>query len=210
MKNEINYVNGRKEGVAKSFFKNGELWKKVHYKEDKLHGVAEVYDRQGHLLRSVTYKNGREHGPYIKYFKSGNEKLRLHYAHGRPLPGLMRKNYKGELIPEPKIVLDKLGKVPGRQVLYRSTFALDEKVSKVVFYALPVDSVWEELSNFSKNNLKLPTVSGNPKKGRMDHFIEPGYFITVEVDIYAEFEIGQGRKAVQKKRVTYSMENPAP
>lgn len=204
IKNELTLKEGVKEGEAKSFYPSGELWKKVNYKNGKLHGLAEVYHRNGNLKRSVAYKEGKKHGYYTKYFKSGKERLQIEYYDDMPLPGLLRRNYRGEEIPEPTVAVKLNGKVNSNPDVYEVQFILSEKLKDTRFYGIPLDKSWREqllkgLSDFrilSKDNI-----------GFIRYQINPGYFLSNEHYVYAEFEVEKGLRAVIKQKVNYAFEN---
>ncbi len=207
VKSEVQVKDGVTNGVAKSYYPNGKLWKKAIYNNGHLDGRAEVYDREGRLIRTVEYEMGREHGLYTRYFKSGREKLQIEYHQGRPLPGLLRRDYRGEDLAEPEILLKKQGNIDPAQNLFRVIFELKEDSREVAFYGLPAGTSWEDLNQAELSQYRLPTLKGSPNKAYLDHQLDPGYFVTVELTIYAVFEIAKGRDAAVKKEITYSIEN---
>lgn len=57
---EILNVNGKKHGVEKLYFENGELASEIPYVEGKMHGVAKYYFEDGNLEEEILYENGIE------------------------------------------------------------------------------------------------------------------------------------------------------
>lgn len=203
VKNEITLKDGVKEGEAKSYYPSGELWKKVFYKNGALQGLAEVYDRKGNIKRAVNYKDGQKHGFYTEYFKSGKEKLQIEYFEDRPLPGLLRRDYTGQDIPEPSISIKQKGKVNTNPDVYEIEFIVDEKLKDVRFYGLKLDQKWETLSGPELNDHRLPSFEG---KAVLRFQIDPGYFLTNEHYVFIDFEVKKGLRAVVKQKVNYAIE----
>lgn len=73
---EENFENGLKNGVAKTYYKNGKLTEIFSYKNNKLHGNFKRYAINGVLIDDLNYINGQLNG-FAKYF---NIKGELIYA----------------------------------------------------------------------------------------------------------------------------------
>ena len=54
------YVNGKREGPAFSYYDNEQPKVLAYRKNDKLDGTAKEFNRRGELVRVVTYKDGEE------------------------------------------------------------------------------------------------------------------------------------------------------
>ena len=52
------YINGKKNGLAKSFFASGQIKILKNYLNDKLHGSYEVFNKKGELIDKLNYSNG--------------------------------------------------------------------------------------------------------------------------------------------------------
>lgn len=55
---ETPYVNGKRHGVSKCFYKSGDLETESTYVNGKKHGVDKCYSESGNLWRTTEYKNG--------------------------------------------------------------------------------------------------------------------------------------------------------
>jgi len=53
-----NYKDGKKNGLAKSFFLSGKIKNIKNYKNDKLDGKYEIYNEKGELIEKLNYTNG--------------------------------------------------------------------------------------------------------------------------------------------------------
>ncbi len=65
------YSNGKKNGVAKIFYKNGTLAEKTHYKDGLKDGTSETFGINGKPLAFTTYRNGKPDGPCRTYLENG-------------------------------------------------------------------------------------------------------------------------------------------
>ena len=55
---ETPYQNGKKHGVQKAYYENGNLRLEFPYQNGKLHGVEKEYDENGNLIKETLYENG--------------------------------------------------------------------------------------------------------------------------------------------------------
>ncbi len=67
---QINYVNGKKEGVSTWLSLKGVKLKEFMYENDQLHGVSKYYSGNGDLLVEGRYKRDKKTGVW-KYYKNG-------------------------------------------------------------------------------------------------------------------------------------------
>lgn len=106
----INRLNseGKKEGIWKVFYKNGNIKEEKNYHHGKLHGYYKVYNKEGVLLDAIKYKNGEvnlnsnniETDIEIKeeYDDNGNLIFQGSYKNNIPI-GVHRKyNEKGAVV----------------------------------------------------------------------------------------------------------------
>ena len=56
---EIEYVNGKKNGIERIYHHNGELSSHCRYKDGQRHATMKCYNEAGELWRTVIYQNGR-------------------------------------------------------------------------------------------------------------------------------------------------------
>ncbi len=53
---EVNYINGKAEGLAKLYYESGELCGEVNYINGKQEGLAKSYYKTGKLEQEINYK----------------------------------------------------------------------------------------------------------------------------------------------------------
>ena len=58
VKGELNYVNGKLNGISTMYFQSGRIKSRETYKEGKLDGPSKYYYENGRLMREEFYKNG--------------------------------------------------------------------------------------------------------------------------------------------------------
>ncbi len=75
---EITYIGGVKDGNNNYYSPEGVLLKKLIYHDNELHGPAEYYDANGNVTIKGYYKNGKKHGLW-QYFKNGKVELEETY-----------------------------------------------------------------------------------------------------------------------------------
>ena len=71
LREEVNYSNNQKNGLAKVYDKYGFLKQKSFYKDDLLNGVVQVY-QDNKLMQEWTYRSGYLSGVAKSYDKEGN------------------------------------------------------------------------------------------------------------------------------------------
>lgn len=52
------YKNGKKDGVRKEYYENGNLKQETSYKDDEKDGIEKYYSKNGNLIATMTYKKG--------------------------------------------------------------------------------------------------------------------------------------------------------
>lgn len=75
------YKNGKRNGIAKFYDKQGHLVAEVPFVDGKIHGVKKTWEYKGNKLTGyavVPYKNGKEDGISKRYFANG----KLHMISG--------------------------------------------------------------------------------------------------------------------------------
>ena len=55
LKEEVFMINGKKEGVYKSYHKNKQLYEEVNYINGKKHGIYKSYHINGQLHEEINY-----------------------------------------------------------------------------------------------------------------------------------------------------------
>jgi len=74
---EIPYINGKREGIAYTYYpvvagSEPVVWKEQPYKNDVLNGICKRYHENGVLQAEYEYKNGLQAIGLKEYYQSGN------------------------------------------------------------------------------------------------------------------------------------------
>jgi antitoxin component YwqK of YwqJK toxin-antitoxin module len=67
MAEQGSFNNGLKNGIWKSWHRNGMLQSEEYWKQGLKAGLSNVYDVEGKLLEKGRYKNSKKHGRWINY-----------------------------------------------------------------------------------------------------------------------------------------------
>jgi antitoxin component YwqK of YwqJK toxin-antitoxin module len=76
-------MNGKIEGIYKSYWKNGQLCCEVNYIDDKREGIYKSYWDDGQLYKEVNYIDGKENGIRKLYFPNGQLWHEVNYIDGK-------------------------------------------------------------------------------------------------------------------------------
>lgn len=68
------YIEGKREGTSKKYFKNGSIYAETPYKNDKLNGTRKTYYRNGQLKAAMPYHKGLPGTGLKEYYTNGNIK----------------------------------------------------------------------------------------------------------------------------------------
>ena len=106
---EVEYKNGKRDGIARFYYLNGNVMAKGNYKDDKKDGLSEFYVENGKILRKINYKNGIYNGEYTEYFENGNPLLRGILQNGKSVGNFefYSENGKLEFMGEYNSIKDK-------------------------------------------------------------------------------------------------------
>jgi antitoxin component YwqK of YwqJK toxin-antitoxin module len=81
-KQELNYENGKKNGVFQRWYSNGQLEKKGSYKDDRFDGFFEAWNEEGVRKWTGFYRDGKQHGEWTLFDKSGNPMPAIYFKDG--------------------------------------------------------------------------------------------------------------------------------
>lgn len=78
---EEHYANGKKHGIAKTYYDDGKVWTQHAYKSGELHGPGIHYGRNGSVIKRLSYQAGKLHGSVVV---RGRMLIDATYHHGVP------------------------------------------------------------------------------------------------------------------------------
>ena len=83
MVEEVNYLDGVKNGVMKKWFYDGTLSYEANYDKGKLNGWSKSYWKDGQIRSETFFTNGIVDGVQRQWYKSGQLFKELHYNMGK-------------------------------------------------------------------------------------------------------------------------------
>lgn len=192
VRNEINYKDGQRDGESKAYYPSGELWKRNNYQLGVIHGKAEIFYENGTLKRESNYFKGYRDGPYVEYFKSGNPRFELNFKKDVPLVGFKNRDYRGELIPNPKIVLSESKRREGESLIIRLEFRLEGKgvksISSIAYELVPDGLSYNEaILQDRKTEMQRLEETSDGKGAYLEINLAKDYYFESEISIVAAY-----------------------
>ncbi len=83
VKEEYFTMNGKKEGIYKSYYNDGQLRAEVNYIDGLQQGIFKLYYINGQLWNEVNYINGLRQGILKSYHSNGQLWDELNYIDGK-------------------------------------------------------------------------------------------------------------------------------
>ena len=108
LKEKFTKKNGKKEGLYKTYYENGQLQSKYNFKNGKLDKSCKYWNDKGQLMSEKNYKEGEKDGPHKSWFENGQLHIEVNYVNGNQegLPKYYSEN--GQL--KDKMFLDHIQK----------------------------------------------------------------------------------------------------
>ena len=78
----INFVNGKREGILKSFDITGRLIAEIEYKNDMISGYICNYHINGNIALKAEYKENHPNGKMMSFYESGVLQFETNYENG--------------------------------------------------------------------------------------------------------------------------------
>jgi antitoxin component YwqK of YwqJK toxin-antitoxin module len=83
LSSESEYKDGKRHGLMKGFFENGELKEMAHFKDGKIHGFAKFYFENGKLKTEYNFKDDKIHGLFKRYYENGKLEIENNFKDGK-------------------------------------------------------------------------------------------------------------------------------
>ena len=80
---EVNYINGTMNGIYKLYYENGQLWEEMNYIDGKINGIFKSYYSNGQLMEEVNYIDDKRNGIYKSYHYDGQLLEEVNYIDGK-------------------------------------------------------------------------------------------------------------------------------
>ncbi len=80
---EISYKDGKFDGLAIQWYKNGNKRDETNWKIDKKHGLDTVWDENGNILQEGSWKSGKQDGEWTMWHENGQKEQEGNYKDGK-------------------------------------------------------------------------------------------------------------------------------
>ncbi|OHX67436.1 toxin-antitoxin system YwqK family antitoxin [Flammeovirga pacifica] len=194
-KSVIRYVNGKRDGIAKTFHKNGKLHMAITYVNGEKHGVAKQFAKDGTLYKEAFYENG-----YVTkrkfYHDNGQVKAIETYKNGDVTTDLKEYLSTGKektKYPKIQVKLNDDVKSYGKVVL---ELTLDLRRKKTKFFIRKDETLPLETAEDWDQNLVFVKMYEN--RGVLEIPIPKGHYIDKVIPIYVKYSTIYGRQRVDK------------
>ncbi len=201
-KAEVVYKDGKKNGISKSYDKEGVLMLELPYVNDKKEGRSKKYYEGGKQVYQTTeYKENLKHGMQIKYRENGDLMSEARYEKDLPCQGI-KEYYKDKTLKTdyPKINITPIDQLEKNGVYILET-SISEKVREVKYYSgkLTGGCIAQDLYNIF--------VDESTNKGRLRFDLPPGGFRMEEINIIAAVETIYGNTYITQRTYNLAIDN---
>lgn len=202
-KSEIRYKQGAKNGVSKSFDRDGVLVLELPYVNNKREGTSKKYYAGGTVLAQTTeYKNDKMNGPQIRYRGDGKLLSEARYEDDRPCLGLKEYLENGSLKKKyPTIEMKVIDNVKTSGI-YKIKFSLSERSKSVKFYKGKLSK-----SGCLYDGMEYMLMDESTKTGEISYYLAPGSFVMEELNVVAVFETLMGNTAIVQRTHHVAVDN---
>ena len=80
---EIDYKNGKYDGVFTNFHDNGNKSVEQHYVNHEAHGADTGWNSDGKLSYTAQYRNGKQDGKWTHFYANGTKQSETNYSNGK-------------------------------------------------------------------------------------------------------------------------------
>lgn len=178
--------NGKKDGIYKSYYKNGNLKEEIDYKNGVKNGVSREYYESGELEQEFNFINGLCSGPCKMFYKNGQLNFQSNYNNNGKLEGKTKHYFKNGLLHEERFYQNNKSKKVKKYFLDGSIISSKIETSTKfidgesrIFIENKLEGVEQKSENLSKTKEDLKTsIQSQPKDTE-----DIRYNRTVDLDI---------------------------
>jgi hypothetical protein len=199
LQTEINLdSNKRYHGIAKKYYKEGQLKSETLYD----HGttkVAKQYYENGNLEMEFPYEDGQKHGLRKKYWENGQLQSQMTYVKGEPKADLIEYKSTGDkLTTYPTLIVKQIDNInKNGQYVVQTYFSSNPQ--KGTYYIGELENgVIPRYTEKMKKNGKI---------GEIIFWPEPGTFFMKKLKIIGTFKTGYGNILIVEKSINLAYTN---
>jgi len=199
---EINYKNGVREGLGKSYYKNGNLQFLIPYSGGKRQGVVKKYYASGKIYQETEFVSDKKTGLQKTYEENGKLRSEAIFDDGEPCLGLKEYLLDGSQKKKYPTIVTKIEDKVKSSGEYKIYLSLDNGSEKVKFYR-------GELTKKGCLSNRLVPLPYNKKLKRSElrYTIPVGTFLMEEVNVVAEVTTLAGNSYLIRKVINVAIDN---
>lgn len=202
-KSEITYKDGKKNGLARTFDKNGAIILELPYVNDKREGISKRYYTGGQVVAQTTeYKDDKMHGMQTRYRGNGNVMSEARYENDFPCNDLKEYLENKSLKKKYPTINIKVEDNISSTGIYKLNISLSERVRSVKFYKGNLSS-----TGCVTDKLDYLLMDEATKVGEVTYHLPPGGFVMEELNIVAVYETLMGNTAIAQRRYHVAIDN---
>jgi hypothetical protein len=200
---EVPMVNGKKHGLAREYYPDGKLYQEIDYRHGIKHGVARRYFETGVLYQETPYDSGRIHGVQKKYRANGRLTAEIPWHFDHECVGLIEYTLEGEVKKQyPTIVITPVDQLASKGI-YSLQLGVSDNSRGVEFYT-------GELSDGKYIGALADRVwGGEDASGKvlLKYTVLPGSQLRQTVNVIARIKTLQGNHLITQKSYRLSIVN---
>jgi hypothetical protein len=200
---EVPMVNGKKHGLAREYYPDGTPYQEITYRDGTKHGIARRYFETGILYQETPYDSGRIHGIQKKYRANGKITAEIPWHYGQECVGLVEYTLDGEVKKQyPSIVITPVDQLASKGV-YSLQLGVSDNSRGVEFYT-------GELSDGRYIGPLADRVwGGEDGSGRVHikYTVLPGSSLRQTVNVIAKIKTVQGNHFIAQRSFRISVAN---
>jgi hypothetical protein len=202
LKAELTLRDGKRNGVCKNFFPNGKVSLEMIYVDNLKSGLAKRYYETGQIFQETEYQLDQMNGFKKKYREDGKLMSVMNFEKDNPCKGVKEYMPDGTLKKiYPKLVIQSIDKLDEAGV-YTLMLSLTEKVRKIHFYKGTLTA-----ASCLHSGLEAIYYNEKTKKGELRYYLSPGGFLMEEINIIAVFETILGNEYIIQQKFNVAIDN---
>jgi hypothetical protein len=178
---EMNYLGGDRDGLSTRYFENGKVSQQTTFVKDKMHGLQKKFRDSGKFLSEATFFNDQPCKGLKEYYNDGTLKAEKDY---------------------PRIVVKPIDRI-FQDATYVLKVSLSEKANEVEFFT---GSLTEQKCIGNKAS-KAWSLTGTKGEADLIFTLPPGSLIMEKINIIAKFKTINGNFYIRELPYNLAIEN---
>ncbi len=203
LKSEVIYKDGKKNGIARTFDKDGSVILELPYVNNKREGTSKKYYAGGKILaQSTEYKDDLMFGLQKRYRGNGNLMSEARYEYDKPCADLKEYLENQSLKKKYPVINVKVENKVKTTGIYLLRVSLSERMRNVKFYKGKLSK-----SGCMLDGMEYVRLDESTRTGEISYYLPPGGFVMEELNIVATYETIMGNTAIAQKQFHVAVNN---